>query len=88
VSFTGLYTSLVNARTHQNTSLFLELIIMANNKDLEAALLEVANSKAPNYVAIAKKHKVHRSTLSRYARGVTISRAVATRSSNRLLTDA
>jgi hypothetical protein len=46
---------------------------MANDKDLEAALLDVANSKAPNYAAIARNRGVHRSTLSRRARGVTVS---------------
>jgi hypothetical protein len=61
---------------------------MAKKGDLEKALLEVANSKAPNYAAIARKHGVHPSTLSRRARGVTVSRAVATEISKRLLTDA
>jgi hypothetical protein len=61
---------------------------MANDKDLEAALLDVANSKAPNYAAIARNRGVHPSTLSRRARGVTVSRAVATEHGNRLLIDA
>ena len=61
---------------------------MANKKDLEAALLEAANSKTPIYAAIARKHNVHRTTLSRRARGITISRAVNTNISKRLLTDA
>jgi hypothetical protein len=61
---------------------------MANDKDLEAALLDVANPKAPNYAAIARNRGVHPSTLSRRARGVTVSRAIATKYSNRLLTDA
>jgi hypothetical protein len=61
---------------------------MGNEEDLIAALLEVANSKVPNYTAIARKHNVHPSTLSRHARGITISRAVATEISKRLLTNA
>ena len=61
---------------------------MANQKDLEAALLEAANSKAPNYAAIARKHNVHRTTLSRRARGITVSRAVSIETASRLLTDA
>jgi hypothetical protein len=40
----------------------------------------------PNYAA--KKHNLDRTTLSRPARGVTVSRNVATNISKRLLTDA
>jgi hypothetical protein len=61
---------------------------MVNEKDLEAALLDVAKSKAPNYRAIGRKHNIHHTTLSRRARGVTVSRAVATEISKKLLTDA
>ena len=61
---------------------------MADEKDMDAALLEVDNSDAPNYAAIAKKHNVDRTTLSRRARGITVSRAVAAEISKRLLTDA
>jgi hypothetical protein len=61
---------------------------MGNQGDLEAALLEVANSKTPIYAAIARKHGVHPSTLSRRARGVTVSRDVSIQIASRLLTDA
>ena len=61
---------------------------MGNKEDLIAALLEAANSKVPNYTAIARKYNIHLLTLSRCARGVTISRAVATEISKRLLTNA
>ena len=65
-----------------------KLTNMVNEKDLEAALLEIANSKAPNYRAIARKHNIVPSTLNRRARGVTVSRAAATEISKRLLTNA
>jgi transposase len=61
---------------------------MVNEKDLEAALLDIGKSKAPNYRAIAEKHNVHYSTLYRRARGITVSRAVAAEISKRLLTNA
>jgi hypothetical protein len=61
---------------------------MGNEEDLEAALLDVANSDIPNYAAIARKHNIHRSTISRRARGVTRSRGVATSYDKKLLTDA
>ena len=47
---------------------------MPNESDIQAALKEVANSDKPNYAAIADKHNVHPSTLSRRAHGITQSR--------------
>ena len=55
---------------------------------IEAALksLESLNpGETPNYTAVAKKYKVHRSTLSRRHRGLTRSRAEKTEN-KRLLT--
>jgi transposase-like protein len=61
---------------------------MGTDEDLERALLEVANTKALVYAAIARTHDVDRSTLSRRARGVQISRAVSIQNTSRLLSDA
>jgi hypothetical protein len=61
---------------------------MPNEKDMDAALLEADNSDAPNYTAIALKHNVDRTTLSRRARGITVSRDVSIQNASRLLTDA
>ena len=47
---------------------------MAKKKDINTALEEVRSTELPNYAAIAEEHGVHRSTLSRRARGVTRSR--------------
>jgi hypothetical protein len=60
---------------------------MAKKKDINTALEEVRNTESPNYAAIADKHGVHRSTLSRRARGVTRSREEFTSSELKLLTD-
>jgi hypothetical protein len=61
---------------------------MSTDEDLERTLLEVANTKAPIYAAIARKHHVDRSTLSRRARGVQVSRAVSIQNTSRLLSNA
>jgi hypothetical protein len=60
---------------------------MANEKDMDAALLDVDNSDALNYTAIAQKHNVDRTTLSRRARGVMVSKDVFIQNNKRLLTD-
>jgi hypothetical protein len=78
----------VNAHTTEYSPSTFKFIIMANDKALEAALLEVANSKVPNYSALARKYNVDRTTRCRRARSVTVSRAVATNINQRFLPDA
>jgi hypothetical protein len=80
-------TALVNARTTKYLPPTFKLINIGNKKDLIAALLEVANSKVPNYIAIARKHNIHLLILSCYTRNITISRAIATKILKRLLTN-
>jgi hypothetical protein len=60
---------------------------MPNESDIIAALEEVANSDIPNYAAIAEKYNIHRSTLSRRARGITQSRKEICSQQRQLLTD-
>ena len=60
---------------------------MPNESDIQAALAEVANSDAPNFAAIAMKHKIYRSTLSRRARGITQSKKEISLQQLQLLTD-
>jgi hypothetical protein len=72
--FTGQCTLRVNARFEPDTPPIFQHPQMPNESDIQAALEEVANSDKPNYAAIADKHNVHPSTLSRRARGITQSR--------------
>jgi hypothetical protein len=60
---------------------------MVETLDINTALEEVRNTESPNYAAIADKHGVHRSTLSRRARGVTRSREEFTSDELKLLTN-
>ncbi|PMD56463.1 uncharacterized protein K444DRAFT_616296 [Hyaloscypha bicolor E] len=48
---------------------------MVNEEDMRKALAEIESSEAPDYTVIARKYGLMRSTLSRYARGLTTSRA-------------
>ncbi|PMD52929.1 uncharacterized protein K444DRAFT_619618, partial [Hyaloscypha bicolor E] len=48
---------------------------MVNEEDMRKVLAEIESSEAPNYATIARKYRLTRSTLSRRARGLTISRA-------------
>jgi hypothetical protein len=60
---------------------------MVNKKNLEATLLEVANSDASNYTTIARKHNIYSIILNYYIYSVTISRYITTKISKRLLTN-
>jgi hypothetical protein len=61
---------------------------LSKEERLEAAIKEVNTLDKPNYSALAIKWDVHRSTLSRRHRGVTVSRTEATSIYHKLLTDA
>jgi hypothetical protein len=61
---------------------------MGHDADIEKALEEFSKTRSPIIAIIARKHGVHRSTLSRRARGITVSRTVATSTTHKLLTDA
>jgi transposase-like protein len=61
---------------------------MAKEQDILKALAEIGNLKSPNLSALARKHNIHPSTLSRRARGVTQSRAAIISSEKKLLSDA
>jgi hypothetical protein len=65
----------LNARFPINYSLSLNTHKMVNEDDMKKALAEIESSEALDYAAIARKHHLTRSTLSRRARGLTTSRA-------------
>jgi hypothetical protein len=56
--FPGQCTALINAPQLEYSPLTFKLTNIVNKKDLEATLLEIANSKASNYRAIARKHNI------------------------------
>jgi hypothetical protein len=62
--------------------------LLDNEERLELALIECDESDSPNYAALADFYKVNQSTLSRRARGITVSRKDATSIYHKLLTDA
>jgi hypothetical protein len=61
--------------------------IMDHDNRIDLALAELDNSDAPNIAAIAAKHNLDRSTLSRRFRGVTHSRRQFISNSKKPLTD-
>lgn len=73
--------SRLNARPTQmhasqkNHPLSLNTHKMVNEEDMRKVLAEIESSEAPDYTVIARKYGLMRSTLSRYARGLTTSRA-------------